>query len=87
MNKKELDLLDRFASKYKIDCVPSEGKYDFWDFTYEWDARKFYCEMKQRNFTLEEAKRKEELEKLKEHNRKNNNVVAFKEGEDEQENN
>ena len=58
MNKKELNLLDRFASKYKIDCVPSEGKYDFWDFTYEWDNRKFYCEMKQRSFTLELAKSK-----------------------------
>ena len=56
MTKKELNLLDRFASKYKIDCVPSEGKYDFWDFTYKWDDRKFYCEMKQRNFTLDFAK-------------------------------
>jgi hypothetical protein len=58
MSENELNLLDRFASKYKIDCVPSEGKYDFWDFTYEWDARKFYCEMKQRSFTLEFAKEK-----------------------------
>ena len=58
MNKTELDLLDRFASKYEIDCVPSEGKYDFWDFTYEWDNRKFYCEMKQRTFTLDYAKQK-----------------------------
>ena len=58
MTKKELDLLDRFASKYKIDCVPCEGKYDFWDFTYEWDNRKFYCEMKQRNFSLDFAKKK-----------------------------
>ncbi len=55
MTKKELDLLDRFASKYKIDCVPSKGKYDFWDFTYKWDDRKFYCEMKQRNFSLDFA--------------------------------
>lgn len=55
MTKKELNLLDRFASKYKIDCVPSEGKYDFWDFTYKWDDRKFYCEMKQRNFSLDFA--------------------------------
>ena len=52
MNKKELDLLDRFASKYMIDCLPSKGKYDFWDFTYEWNNRKFYCEMKQRSFSL-----------------------------------
>ncbi len=58
MSENELNLLDRFASKYKIDCVPSEGKYDFWDFTYEWDDRKFYCEMKQRSFTLEFAKEK-----------------------------
>ena len=58
MTENELNLLDRFASKYKIDCVPCEGKYDFWDFTYEWDNRKFYCEMKQRNFTLELAKDK-----------------------------
>lgn len=58
MTKNELNLLDRFASKYKIDCVPCEGKYDFWDFTYEWDNRKFYCEMKQRSFTLELAKDK-----------------------------
>ena len=58
MSENELSLLDQFASKYKIDCVPSEGKYDFWDFTYEWDARKFYCEMKQRSFTLEFAKEK-----------------------------
>jgi len=58
VTKNELNLLDRFASKYKIDCVPSEGKYDFWDFTYEWDNRKFYCEMKQRNFTLDKAKSK-----------------------------
>jgi hypothetical protein len=58
MNENELNLLDRFASKYKIDCVPSEGKYDFWDFTYEWDDRKFYCEMKQRSFTLDYAKEK-----------------------------
>ena len=36
---------------------------------------------------LEESERKEKLEKLKEHNRKNNNIVPFKEGEDEQENN
>ena len=33
---------------------------------------------------LEEAERKEELENLKKHNRKNNNIVPFKEGEDEQ---
>ena len=58
MTEKELNLLDRFASKYKIDCVPSGGKYDFWDFTYEWDARKFYCEMKQRKFTLDTSKSK-----------------------------
>tara|TARA_R100001443_G_scaffold117076_1_gene139804 strand:+ start:1929 stop:2360 length:432 start_codon:yes stop_codon:yes gene_type:complete len=58
MNDKELDLLNRFATKYKIDCVPSEKKYDFWDFTYEWDSRKFYCEMKQRSFTLDYAKEK-----------------------------
>tara|TARA_R100001463_G_scaffold18500_2_gene46336 strand:+ start:194 stop:625 length:432 start_codon:yes stop_codon:yes gene_type:complete len=56
MTEKELNLLDRFASKYKIDCVPCNGQFDFWDFTYEWDDRKFYCEMKQRNFTLQEAK-------------------------------
>ena len=55
MTKKELNLLDRFANKYKIDCVPSKGKYDFWDFTYKWDDRKFYCEMKQRNFSLDFA--------------------------------
>ncbi len=36
---------------------------------------------------LEEAKRKEELENLKKHNRKNNNIFAFKEGENEQKNN
>jgi len=36
---------------------------------------------------LEESERKEELENLKKHNRKNNNIVAFKEGENEQENN
>ena len=51
-------MLYRFASKYKIDCVPSHRKYDFWDFTYQWDDRKFYCEMKQRNFTLDKAKSK-----------------------------
>ena len=58
MNSTELELLDRFAKKYDIDCKPSESQYDFWDFTYEWDNRKFYCEMKKRNFTLDFAKEK-----------------------------
>lgn len=58
MNEQELELLDRFSSKYNIDCVPSNGQFDFWDFTYEWKDKKYYCEMKKRNFTLEMAKSK-----------------------------
>ena len=58
MTQKELLLLERFAGKYNVDVTPSEGKYDFWDFTYEWDGRKFYCEMKARNFSLDYAKEK-----------------------------
>lgn len=58
MTKQELELLDRFSSKYNIDCIPSNGQFDFWDFTYEWKDKKYYCEMKKRNFTLDLAKSK-----------------------------
>ncbi len=55
MNKKELELLEKFALKYNVECKPTKSETAFWDFTYEWDNRKFYCEMKQRNFTLDYA--------------------------------
>ena len=58
MTKKELDLLDRLATKYDIEYKLTGSDVSHWDFTYEWDDRKFYCEMKQRNFTLEFAKDK-----------------------------
>ena len=59
MTKKELELMKQFASKYNLNCEPSSNsRFTHWDFTYEWDDRKFYCEMKSRNFTLEYAEDK-----------------------------
>jgi len=54
----ELELLNRFSSKYNIECEPTNGKFGSWDFTYEGKEKKYYCEMKKRNFTLELAKSK-----------------------------
>lgn len=56
MNQKELDLLERFAKKYSIDYKPTKDKMASWDFIYNDDDKKYYCEMKQRNFTLDFAK-------------------------------
>ena len=58
MNAKELELLDRFGKKYDIKYEPTNNNLSNWDFTYESDQKKYYCEMKQRNFTLQEAKDK-----------------------------
>lgn len=58
MNQKETDLVDRFTQKYSIDYKPTLDKMAAWDFTYRSDDKKYYCEMKQRNFTLQKAKDK-----------------------------
>jgi len=58
MTEPELELLNRFSSKYNIECEPTNRQFDFWDFTYEWKEKKYYCEMKKRNFTLDLAKSK-----------------------------
>lgn len=58
MNQKELHLLERFANKYSIDYKPTKDEMASWDFTYKDKDHKYYCEMKQRNFTLQEAKDK-----------------------------
>lgn len=58
MTKKEINLLNRFADKYDVEYKLTGSDVSPWDFTYEWDNRKFYCEMKQRNFTLDFAKEK-----------------------------
>ena len=55
MNAREIGLMNRFAEAYNIKCVPADGMHSNWDFTYEWDDRKFYCEMKSRNFSLDFA--------------------------------
>jgi len=55
MNAREIGLMNRFAEAYKIECVPADGAHSNWDFTYQWDNRKFYCEMKSRNFSLDFA--------------------------------
>tara|TARA_R110002020_G_scaffold101665_3_gene239316 strand:- start:796 stop:1227 length:432 start_codon:yes stop_codon:yes gene_type:complete len=56
MNNTERALMNKFADKYKLDCKEAKSDVSPWDFTYHWDDRKFYCEMKKRNFSLEFAK-------------------------------
>jgi len=58
MTKREIDLMEKFAQAYNIKCVPADGMHSNWDFTYEWDGRKFYCEMKSRNFCFDFAQDK-----------------------------
>jgi len=58
MSDKEIKLLSRFAEKYSVDCKPSEDVMSFWDFTYEFNLKKYYCEMKQRSFSIADAYKK-----------------------------
>jgi len=58
MSNKEIDLLNRFAKKYSLDCKTSKDVMSVWDFTYKLNDKKYYCEMKQRNFSLSEAYKK-----------------------------
>jgi hypothetical protein len=58
MNAKELELLDRFSKTYNISYELTNHNNSNWDFTYNYNEKKFYCEMKQRNFTLKQAKEK-----------------------------
>ena len=58
MTKKEYEVLDRWADRYDVNYTPTESKVSIWDFTYERNDKKYYCEMKQRNFTLDYAMEK-----------------------------
>ena len=55
MTKKEYEVLDRWADRYDVTYTPTKSTASFWDFTYELNDIKYYCEMKQRNFTLDYA--------------------------------
>ena len=55
MTKKEYEVLDRWADRYDVIYKPTDSDKSFWDFTYERNDKKYYCEMKQRNFTLDYA--------------------------------
>ena len=58
MTKKEYEVLDRWADRYDVTYKPTDSDKSFWDFTYERNDKKYYCEMKQRNFTLDYAMEK-----------------------------
>ena len=58
MTKKEYEVLDRWADRYDVTYKPTDSDTSFWDFTYERNDKKYYCEMKQRNFTLDYAMEK-----------------------------
>lgn len=55
MTDKEKSLVNKFANKVNVKCEYAEKQYEVWDFTYEWDNKKFYCEMKDRNFSYNES--------------------------------
>ena len=58
MTKKEYEVLDRWADRFDVTYKPTDSDKSFWDFTYERNDKKYYCEMKQRNFTLDYAMEK-----------------------------
>lgn len=58
MTKKEYEVLDRWADRYDVTYKPTDSDISFWDFTYRRNDKKYYCEMKQRNFTLDYAMKK-----------------------------
>ena len=58
MTKKEYEVLDRWADRYDVTYKPTDSDKSFWDFTYNRNDKKYYCEMKQRNFTLDYAMEK-----------------------------
>jgi len=58
MTKKEYEVLDRWADRYDVTYKPTDSDNSFWDFTYRRKDKKYYCEMKQRNFTLDYAMEK-----------------------------
>ena len=58
MTKKEYEVLDRWADRYDVTYKPTDSYNTLWDFTYKRNDKKYYCEMKQRNFTLDYAMEK-----------------------------
>jgi hypothetical protein len=58
MTNREIELMNRFAEAYAVDCKHTGSNVSNWDFTYEWNDRKFYVEMKSRNFGLDYAMQK-----------------------------
>ena len=58
MTKKEYEVLDRWADRYDVTYKPTDRYNTLWDFTYKRNDKKYYCEMKQRNFTLDYAMEK-----------------------------
>ena len=58
MTKKEYEVLDRWADRYDVVYKPTDSYNTLWDFTYKRNDKKYYCEMKQRNFTLDYAMEK-----------------------------
>ena len=55
MTKKEYEVLDRWADRFDVTYKPTDRYNTLWDFTYKRNDKKYYCEMKQRNFTLDYA--------------------------------
>ena len=58
MTKKEYEVLDRWADRFDVTYKPTDRYNTLWDFTYKRNDKKYYCEMKQRNFTLDYAMEK-----------------------------